>query len=103
MTHLYSPGAPWSRPGSASRRVEKTNSTSDPLPDVDSRSVLDNPRMRSTSASRAVLPAWIRSRYERPLLASGGKRVFILGGGAALGAHHVGALRYLEEQGITPD
>jgi predicted acylesterase/phospholipase RssA len=31
------------------------------------------------------------------------KRVFILGGGAALGAHHVGALRYLEEQGIVPD
>jgi NTE family protein len=31
------------------------------------------------------------------------KRVFILGGGAALGAHHVGALRYLAEQGIKPD
>jgi predicted acylesterase/phospholipase RssA len=31
------------------------------------------------------------------------KRVFILGGGAALGAHHVGALRYLEEEGIKPD
>ncbi len=31
------------------------------------------------------------------------RRVFILGGGAALGAHHVGAMRYLEEQGITPD
>lgn len=31
------------------------------------------------------------------------KRVFILGGGAALGAHHVGALRYLDEQGIKPD
>src|SRR5262249_47244631 len=31
------------------------------------------------------------------------KRVFILGGGAALGAHHVGALKYLEEQGIQPD
>lgn len=31
------------------------------------------------------------------------KRVFILSGGAALGAHHVGALRYLEEQGIKPD
>jgi len=31
------------------------------------------------------------------------KRVFILGGGAALGAHHVGALRHLEEQGIEPD
>ena len=31
------------------------------------------------------------------------KRVFILGGGAALGAHQVGALKYLEEQGITPD
>ena len=31
------------------------------------------------------------------------KRVFILGGGAALGAHHVGALRYLEEEGIRPD
>jgi NTE family protein len=31
------------------------------------------------------------------------KRVFILGGGAALGAHHVGAFKYLEEQGIVPD
>ncbi len=31
------------------------------------------------------------------------KRVFILGGGAALGAHQVGALRYLDEQGIKPD
>ena len=31
------------------------------------------------------------------------KRVFILGGGAALGAHHVGAIRYLEEQDIRPD
>jgi NTE family protein len=32
-----------------------------------------------------------------------GKRVFILGGGAALGAHQVGALKYLAEQGLTPD
>jgi NTE family protein len=31
------------------------------------------------------------------------KRVFILGGGAALGAHQVGALRYLAEQDIRPD
>jgi len=31
------------------------------------------------------------------------KRVFILGGGAALGAHHVGAFKYLEEEGVTPD
>jgi predicted acylesterase/phospholipase RssA len=31
------------------------------------------------------------------------KRVFILGGGAALGAHLVRALRYLDEQGIRPD
>ncbi|HLK09873.1 MAG TPA: patatin-like phospholipase family protein [Candidatus Binatia bacterium] len=31
------------------------------------------------------------------------RRVFILGGGAALGAHQVGALRYLEEQSIRPD
>jgi predicted acylesterase/phospholipase RssA len=31
------------------------------------------------------------------------KRVFILGGGAALGAHHVGALQHLEEEGIKPD
>jgi NTE family protein len=31
------------------------------------------------------------------------KRVFILGGGAALGAHHVGALKYLEEQDVRPD
>jgi predicted acylesterase/phospholipase RssA len=31
------------------------------------------------------------------------KRVFILGGGASLGAHQVGALRLLEEEGIRPD
>lgn len=31
------------------------------------------------------------------------KRVFILGGGASLGAHQVGALRYLEERDIRPD
>lgn len=31
------------------------------------------------------------------------KRVFILGGGASLGAHQVGALKYLDEQGIRPD
>jgi NTE family protein len=31
------------------------------------------------------------------------KRVFILGGGASLGAHQVGALRYLDERGIRPD
>jgi predicted acylesterase/phospholipase RssA len=31
------------------------------------------------------------------------KRVFILGGGAALGAHQVGAMRLLEEEGVTPD
>jgi predicted acylesterase/phospholipase RssA len=31
------------------------------------------------------------------------KRVFILGGGAALGAHQVGALKHLEEEGIRPD
>jgi len=31
------------------------------------------------------------------------KRVFILGGGAALGAYQIGALRYLEEQGVRPD
>ncbi len=32
-----------------------------------------------------------------------GRRIFILGGGAGLGAHQVGALKYLEEQGIKPD
>ncbi len=31
------------------------------------------------------------------------KRVFILGGGAALGAHQVGVLKYLEEISIKPD
>ena len=31
------------------------------------------------------------------------KRVFILGGGASLGAHQVGAIKRLTEQGITPD
>jgi len=31
------------------------------------------------------------------------RRVFILGGGAGLGAHQVGALKYLEERGIKPD
>jgi predicted acylesterase/phospholipase RssA len=36
-------------------------------------------------------------------MAKKGKRVFILGGGAALGAHHVGAMKLLEEEGIKPD
>jgi predicted acylesterase/phospholipase RssA len=31
------------------------------------------------------------------------KRVFILGGGASLGAHQVGAMKRLEEEGIVPD
>jgi predicted acylesterase/phospholipase RssA len=31
------------------------------------------------------------------------KRVFILGGGAALGAYQIGALKFLGEQGIVPD
>ena len=31
------------------------------------------------------------------------RRVFILGGGASLGAHQVGAIKCLEEQGIRPD
>jgi len=31
------------------------------------------------------------------------KRVFILGGGASLGAHQVGALKCLAEQGVKPD
>ena len=31
------------------------------------------------------------------------KRVFILGGGAALGAHQIGAMRLLEEEGVRPD
>ena len=31
------------------------------------------------------------------------KRVFILGGGAALGAHQVGAIKRFEEDGIRPD
>lgn len=35
--------------------------------------------------------------------AAGPRRVFVLGGGASLGAHQVGALRYLDEQGIRPD
>jgi predicted acylesterase/phospholipase RssA len=34
---------------------------------------------------------------------SRGRRIFILGGGASLGAHQVGALRRLEEEGIRPD
>jgi NTE family protein len=34
---------------------------------------------------------------------AGRKRVFILGGGASFGAHHVGAMRFLDEQGIRPD
>ncbi len=31
------------------------------------------------------------------------KRIFILGGGASLGAHQVGAIRRLEEEGVVPD
>src|SRR5262249_19448154 len=41
--------------------------------------------------------AMTRSRMTTP------KRVFILGGGAALGAHQVGAIKYLGEQGVPPD
>jgi len=33
----------------------------------------------------------------------GRKRIFVMGGGAALGAHQAGALQYLDEQGIKPD
>src|SRR6185369_4747662 len=47
---------------------------------------------------------WPAPAAERLLLmAKKGKRVFILGGGAALGAHHVGAIKLLEEEGIKPD
>ncbi len=35
--------------------------------------------------------------------ASKTRRVFILGGGASLGAHQVGAIKYLDEIGIKPD
>jgi NTE family protein len=38
-----------------------------------------------------------RGRRGRP------RRVFLLGGGASLGAHQVGAMRHLAEQGIEPD
>ncbi len=31
------------------------------------------------------------------------KRVFILGGGASLGAHQVAAIKCLAEAGVTPD
>lgn len=31
------------------------------------------------------------------------KRVFVLGGGASLGAHQVGTMKFLAERGITPD
>ncbi len=31
------------------------------------------------------------------------KRIFILGGGASLGAHQVGAIKRLEEEGVVPD
>src|SRR5262249_22547811 len=57
-------------------------------------------------------PAGARLRLgrDRPLegrrsrvVSTAGKRVFILGGGAALGAHQVGAMKYLAEQGIRPD
>ena len=37
------------------------------------------------------------------MASAGQKRVFILGGGAALGAYQIGALRYLEERGVRPD
>ena len=39
----------------------------------------------------------------RPSRAGSDRTVFILGGGASLGAHQVGALRCLEEQDIEPD
>lgn len=37
------------------------------------------------------------------MAAPASRRVFILGGGAGLGAHQVGALKYLAEHGIKPD
>jgi NTE family protein len=42
-------------------------------------------------------------RERRPRAAGEERRVFILGGGAVLGAHQVGAMKYLEEVGIKPD
>src|SRR4029077_17496542 len=63
----------------------------------------ESSRRNPRSAKR---PRRCRSRFHRDMTApdmAAHKRVFILGGGAALGAHHVGALRYLEEQGIVPD
>lgn len=38
-----------------------------------------------------------------PGAAKADRKVFILGGGAVLGAHQVGALKYLEEVGVKPD
>lgn len=42
-------------------------------------------------------------RVRRPRAAGEERRVFILGGGAVLGAHQVGAMKYLDEAGIKPD
>lgn len=44
-----------------------------------------------------------RKTPQRPRAVGEPRRVFILGGGAALGGHQVGALKYLEEIGIKPD
>src|SRR5262249_27953990 len=57
---------------------------------------------RPRPAAPAVAPAE-HVGLCKPLVGLDEKRVFILGGGAALGAHQVGALKYLEEQGIRPD
>jgi len=43
------------------------------------------------------------ARQRRPRAAGEDRRIFILGGGAVLGAHQVGAMKYLEEVGIKPD
>jgi predicted acylesterase/phospholipase RssA len=43
------------------------------------------------------------TRVRRPRAAGEERRVFILGGGAVLGAHQVGAMKYLDEAGIKPD
>src|SRR5690606_35543147 len=54
-------------------------------------------RARARRAAGSVPLSARRRSSGRP------RRVFLLGGGASLGAHQVGAMRYLAEQGIVPD
>ncbi len=65
---------------------------------------MDKPRRRRRAEQTdGGAPVDARAKRKPASKPSPQKRIFILGGGAALGAHQVGAMRFLQEQGIQPD